>query len=208
MSWDTVVRGAQVGAYIGAGAGLVPLSVGYLCRERRKAILGFLGCILGGAFGGIYAAIAVMAAATAQIVQPQRKVGARTTQWSGLATFTDKLWYGAATCWLFIGMIGTMFVSAAFLTPLVLGVPNSAPRDSVGKIVEPVMLFGGMGLGIVIGFAGVCIISRRFISSATHANWAKAFEASTLNRSRLLRKVACYYYKFLLPSDWPPLREQ
>ena len=208
MSWDTAMRGAQVGVAIGAVAGLVPLGVGYLCREKRKAIAGFLGCALGGAVGGLYAAIAVMAAATAQIVQPQRQAGKRTTLWSGLATMADKLWYGVATLWLFVCMFGTMFVSAAFLTPLVLGVSNCTPRDSIGKIVEPLMLFGGLGLGIVIGFVGVSFISRRFISSTTHTNLATEFEDSTLNRSRFLRKLARYYYGFLLPRDWPSSSEK
>lgn len=207
MSWDTIFRGAQVGVVIGAVAGLVPLGVGYLCREKRKAFAGFLGCTLGGAIGGLYAAIAVMAAATVHIVQPQRHTSERTTQWSGLATIADKLWYGVATVWLFVCMFGTMFVSAAFLTPLVLGVSNCAPRDPIGKVVEPLMLFGGLGLGIVIGFVGVSFISRKFISSTTHTNWATEFEASTLNRSRFLRKIARYYYGLLLPRDWPSMRE-
>jgi hypothetical protein len=208
VSLNSVIHGTLLGIAFGAAAGLVPLCIGYLCREKRKAIVGFLGCVLGGAVGGLYASIAIMAAATAQIVQPQRKISERTTQWTGLATVGDKLWYLAATSWLIVCMFGTMFISAAFLTPLVLGVSNCTPRDSVGKIVEPVMLFGGLGIGIIIGFAGVGFISRRFISSATHGNWAKDFEASTVNRSPLLGKFARYYYEFLLPSDWPSIRKR
>ena len=208
MNWSSVVAGAQVGAAIGAATGLVPLGVGYLCQEKRKAIAGFFGCMLGGAVGGLYAAIAVMVAAIAQIVQLPRQPGERKTQWSGLATVADKLWYLVATCWLFICMFGTMFVFAAFLTPLVLGVPNSAPRDSIGKFVEPMMLFGGLGLGIVLGLVGVSFISRRFISSTTHTNWAKDFEISTLNRSRLMQKVARCFLGLLLPRDWRSLKEQ
>lgn len=208
MSLDTVIDGALLGVAIGAATGLVPLCIGYLCRERRKAIAGFLGCVVAGAMGGLYPSIAIMAAATAQIVQPQRKTNGRTTQWTGLETVADKLWYLAAMSWLFVCMFGIMFISAAFLTPLVLGVSNCTPRDSVGKIVEPVMLFGGMGVGILIGFAGVGLISRRFISSATHSNWLEEFNASPVHHSSLLGKLAFYYYKVLLPSDRPLLRKR
>ncbi len=132
----------------------------------------------------------------------------RTTQWSALATVADKLWYLVATCWLFTCMVGTMFVSAAFWTPLVLGASNCAPKDTIGKIVEPLMLFGGLGVGVAVGFVGVSFISRRFISSITHTNWARDCEASALNHSPLLQKVARHYYGFLLPRNWPWPREQ
>lgn len=202
MNWDAAVQGALVGTYIGAATGLIPLGVGYLCREKRKAIAGFLGCILGGAVGGLYAAIAVMSVSTAQIVQPQRQAGERTTEWTGITTAADKLWFVAAMSWLFFCMFGTMFISAAFLTPLVLCELNWAPGDSIEKIIVLLMLFGGLGLGTVFGFIGASFISRRFISSATHSNWVKDFEASTMNRSRFLRKVARYYYGFLLPREF------
>lgn len=208
MSFDKVMDGAIRGIAIGSAAGLVPLGIGYLCRERRKAVTGFVGCALAGAVGGLAPSIAIMVAATAQIVQPQRTAGARTSEWSALATFADKLWYLAALAWLFVWMIGSMFVSAAFLTPLVLGVSNCAPRDSVGKIIEPGVVFGGLGVGILIGFAGVSFVSRRFMSSATHRNWAERFRASTVHRSPLLRRLAFYYYKFLLPSHDPLLEKQ
>lgn len=208
MSLDTIVHGAQVGLAVGGATGLVPLTVGFLCRERKKAVLGFLGCATGGVVGGIYPAIAVMVLATAKIVQPERQADERATQWSGLATVADKTWYLAAMCWWFVCTIGTMFSSAAFLTPLVLGEPNSAARDSVGKIVEPLMLFGGMGGGMIIGLAGFGFVSRKFLSSITHSNWAKNLEESTMNRSPLLQKVARYYYSFLLPHDWLMLPKQ
>jgi hypothetical protein len=203
VSLNTVINGALLGGALGAATGLVPLCIGFACRERRKAIAGFLGCVAGGAVGGLYPSIAIMAGTTAQIVKPQPKSGERTKRGAGLATMADKLWYFVAVSWLIVWMIGLMFISGAFLIPLVLGVPNDTPLDSVGRIVEPVMLFGGMGVGILIGLAGVSFICRRFLSSATHSNWAEEFNASTLHRSPLLAKLAFYYYKFLLPSDWP-----
>jgi hypothetical protein len=208
MSLEAVLRGTQLDVLIGAVAGLVPLIVGYLCRERRQAITGFLGCMLGGAIGGINVAIAIAAATTTQIVKPVQQVGERANQWSGLATVADKLCYVTAICWLFICTVGTALVSAAFFTPLVLGVPNYVPRDSVGKIMEPLMLFGGFGLGITFGLVGVSFICRRFISSATHSNWAKELESSPLNRSWLLQRIVRYYYGFLLPRDWPFPKQQ
>jgi hypothetical protein len=205
---SAIINGALLGSAWGAATGLIPLCIGFLCRERRKAIAGFVGCVVGGAVGGLYASIAIMAGTTSQIVRPQSKTSERTKKGKGLATVADKLWYFAAGAWLLVWMIGLMFISGAFLIPLVLGVPNDAPRDSVGRIVEPVMLFGGMGVGILIGLAGVSFICRRFLSSATHSNWAEDFNASTLHRSPLLGKLAFYYYKSLLPSDYPLLRKQ
>lgn len=122
-----------------------------------------------------------------------------TSQWSGLATIADRFWFLVMFVCLFICMFGTMLISAAFLTPLVLGVSNCTPRDSVGKIVEPVMLFGGLGLGIIIGFVCVSFISRRFISSETHSNWAKYFESQASNVSPFLRKAVNYVNGLMLP---------
>jgi hypothetical protein len=199
MSLDAAVHGALAGSLIGAAAGLMPLAVGYLCRERRKGIRGFFVCVLAGALGGLYASIAVMTAAAAYVMRPRGDTEAHGTQWSGLAHTADKFWYSIAILWLLVSMFGTMFVSAAYLTPIVRGVPNT--RHS-GGAVELVMLFGGLGLGWVIGFVGASFISRRFISAASHSNWAKSLESSTLNRSPLLRKIARYYYGCLLPRDW------
>lgn len=122
-----------------------------------------------------------------------------TSPWSGLATIADKFWFLVMFVCLFICMFGTMLISAAFLTPLVLGVSNCTPRDSVGKIVEPVMLFGGLGLGIIIGFTCVSFISRRFISAETHSNWAKYFESQALNLPPFLRKTVNYVNGLILP---------
>jgi hypothetical protein len=206
MNLDAAVHGALAGSLIGAAAGLMPLAVGHLCRERRKGIRGFFVCVLAGALGGLYASIAVMVAATAYIMQPQGEAEAHGTQWSGLAHTADKFWYSIGIFWLLVSMCGTMFVSAAFLTPIVRGVPNT--RHSGGTVVELVMLFGGLGLGMIIGFVGVSFISRRFISAASHSNWAKSLETSTMNRSPLLRKIARYYYACLLPRNWPWPRDR
>lgn len=208
MNFDAILRGAQGGLAIGALVGLIPLGVGFLCRERRKALAGFLGCVFGGFVGGIVPAIAIMAMTTAQIVRPGQQTEERTSEWSGLATVTDKVWYLAGMCWFCISTIGTMFVSAAYLSPLVLGEPNSATRASVGKVVEPLMLFGGMGIGLIIGVAGLAFICRRFLSSTTHSNWAKDLEVSTMNRSPFLQKIARYYGGLLLPRGWPGLTKQ
>jgi len=121
------------------------------------------------------------------------------TQWSGLATIADKFWSLVMFVCLFICMFGAMLISAAFLTPLVLGVSNCTPRDSVGKIVEPLMLFGGLGLGIIIGFVCVSFISRRFISAETHSNWAKYFESQASTVPPFLRKAVNYVNGLMLP---------
>lgn len=202
MSLDQAIHGAVVGGAIGFIAGLVPLGIGHYCREKRKGVQSFLACAVAGAIGGTYAAIAIMAASSASIIWPQSEVERPKNEWSGLESIADKAWYLLGFAWLLLSMLVTMIVSAGFLTPLVLGVSNCEPRDSTGNVVEVVMLFGGLLLGIVLGLLGMSLISRRFISAATHENWAKAFESSTLNRSPLLRRVGRYYYELLLPRNW------
>lgn len=192
-------EGARVGVLIGVMAGLVPLGIGYLRREKRKALAAFVGCIVAGAIGGLSASIAVMALGTAQVFRSDAYPVLRKSPWSRLITTTDKFWYLVMTVCLFVGMFGTMFVSAAFLTPLVLGVPNYAPRNSTMKVIEFIMLFGGLGFGTLLGFIGMSFISRRFISSATHSVWAQAFDAQTANFPALLKKVLNYGRQFMLP---------
>ncbi|ADE13065.1 hypothetical protein [Sideroxydans lithotrophicus] len=123
------------------------------------------------------------------------------SQWSGLATIADKFWFLVMFACLFVCMFGTMLISAAYLTPLVLGVSNCTPRDSVGKIVEPVMLFGGLGLGIILGLICVSFISRKFISAETHGHWAKSFEAQASSQPLLLGKAMRYVNRLMLPRE-------
>ena len=117
----------------------------------------------------------------------------RNTKGAGLATVGDKLWFLVA------------YVSGEYLTPLVLDVSHSTPKNRV--IIETAVLFGGLGAGIVLGVIGLSFISRRFFSYATHANFAKAFEASVKNRSSFPRKIRRFYFGLVLPRDWPLVKD-
>ena len=203
---NPILHSTLLGIGIGAVFRLVPLGLGYRASKRRQGIGGFIGCVIAGAFGGLYPAMALMAAFSLQLMQPAPARGDAATEWSGLASTADKSWYGLGMCLLFVCMIGTMFVSAAFFTPLTRGLPNCAPGDPLGDIVEPVMLFGGMGLGMAIGCVAFSFISRRCISSATHANWASRYEEGAAQGSALIEKLVAFYYKMMLPADWPLVR--
>jgi hypothetical protein len=196
-----VVDSAVLGAMYGAGTGLIPLGVGYLRKMPRKALGGFLLCLVGGALGGLYAAIAAMAVITMHLLRPDGESGGKSTSGGQPASARDALWIAIAIFWFLLSVGAVMFVSAAYLTPLVLGVPNSASRDALGEIVEPVLLFGGLAAGMLLGLAGVSYISRRHISSATHDKWVAQYHASGVDRSSLLGRLETCSYKLLLPPD-------
>ena len=203
MNWEAVIRGAQVGCLIGAANGLVPLATGYLCKKSRLGVHGFLACLIGGAVGGLPAAVAVMGLTTAQILQPDQSAKTPMSNWSRLATTSDKLWYAVAALLIVASLGVCMFASAAYLTPLILGVPNSTPRGAIGKVVDLSMLFVSSVIGFLIGIAVLSVICRRFISFATHKNWAEDFERSSHRHLPVIGKIVRWYQRAHLPTNWP-----
>lgn len=206
MNWNGAIRGAQLGMVVGAAIGTVPLVVGCLIREYRKAAVAFLGTLLGGTLGGLYGAIAVGSMALATFFRRENQPVARATQWASLSTTSDKVWWTVAALWAFVCLIGAMFVSAAFVEPGVLSFLGYGRKDPAVKIVEPVLLFSGLIVGICVGLWGVSLISRKLLSSATHRALAEDMQASALNSSPALGWVMRRYYGLLLPTSQPGFR--
>jgi len=121
--------------------------------------------------------------------------------WSDSTSIADKFWYSLMIACLFVFTFGTMLVAALFLPPLILAVPNSNSRDSLGSFVDVIALFGGMGLGFFLGLFCASFISRKFISAETHAHWAKFFREQVSSFPPFLRRCANYINGFMLPRE-------
>ncbi len=206
MNWSGAIRGAQLGMMMGAAIGAVPLVVGCLMREYRKAVVAFLVTLLAGTLGGLYGAIAAAAMALTTIFRPASQSRERATQWASISTKSDKVWWIAAALWAFVCLIGAMFVSAAFVEPSVLSALGYGRKDPAVKLIEPSLLFGGMAVGIGVGLWGVSLISRNFLSSVTHQKLAEDMQTSVLNGPRPLGWIVRRYYGLLLPVRGAELR--
>jgi uncharacterized membrane protein YjgN (DUF898 family) len=69
-----------------------------------------------------------------------------------------------------------MFVFAAYLTPALLGSPNSLPRQGADSAIEFLMLFAGLALGMLVAIGIFCAFARSFLSEASHQRWAAQLE--------------------------------
>ncbi len=202
MNWSSAIRGAQLGMAVAAMLGAIPLIVGCLLREYKKAGIAFAGTLLAGTLGGLYAAIAAMTLAMATFSQRKTQPEERGTQWARMATKTDKLWWTVAGIWVGLSLLGTMLLSAFFAEPLVLIALGYDRKDSDVKIIEPMMFFGSMAIGAFVGLWGASLICRNLLSAATHQNLERDMRTSTLNRSRTLAWfVRCYYGLLLAPTE-------
>jgi hypothetical protein len=206
MSWGGAILGAQVGITVGAALGTIPFVVGCLIREYKRTGIAFVGTLLAGTLGGLYGAIPAMALALATLLQRQDQPEPGPTQWAQLVTVTNKIWWTVAALWIGICMSGAMFVAGAFAEPVVLSVLGYGRKDPAVKLVEPILVFGGMATGVCVGIWGAGVISRNLLSSATHQNMTEAMQASSLNRSRALAWIVRRYYGLLLPPKSLGLR--
>ena len=71
-----IFYGAIVGAVVGLLLGLVPLVLGFKRGQRRLGILGFLCCLVGGAFASVILSIPSVIIFTWLIVSKSRNAGA------------------------------------------------------------------------------------------------------------------------------------
>lgn len=211
MNWDAVVPAGGIGAIFGASVGLVPLILGYRRQRKGAGIVSFLACIINGflfyiatgAVGSIIASVIVMLVTTVDILKVRHQV-----QKQSFATGRDKLWFLVGFLWWWgICMEGTLWISTKYLTPLVLGISHSTPKDATGRALETAMIYGSMGVGTILGLVGISFISRRIISAETHANWDKEYKMHMENGWPILRKFRRMYFQFLLPRDWPSMKK-
>ena len=77
MNWNAAIHGAQVGMVMGAAFGSIPLVVGLLIREYKKAGIAFFCTLLAGALGGMYGAIVAVVLTVSRLVGPRDRADAR-----------------------------------------------------------------------------------------------------------------------------------
>jgi hypothetical protein len=71
-TWQGFFAAAGGGALAGGGVGLVPLAIGLMRRKTKVAVGVFAACVVGGAIGGIFAAIAGMAVGLAALMRREK----------------------------------------------------------------------------------------------------------------------------------------
>jgi Ni,Fe-hydrogenase I cytochrome b subunit len=116
-------------------------------------------------------------------------------------TLSDVAWSLVFLALLIVCMVGGMFAGAAYVTPAVLGSANVLPRQGFAKLVEVVGLFGGMAGGIGLALLVICLISRRFISLATHQRWTAQLENGAPALNPLGLKLSRFLMKYMQPRQ-------
>src|SRR5882762_3322780 len=91
-------------------------------------------------------------------------------------TATDNRWAVFALFVIVLCVGGCIFVAAAYVTPAVLGSSNAAPRQGIEKVVEGLLLFGGMAFGLVLAIVAIAFATRRLVDSQTFDRWSAQIE--------------------------------
>lgn len=112
----------------------------------------------------------------------------------------DIAWSVTSVLLLLICGPGLMFLSAAYLTPLALGVANCAPHSAAEQVIEFVLLFGGLGVGSAVALGILGVVSRRYISLPTHQRWVAQFHQGASKLPYLNRKMGYLVLKIMSPT--------
>jgi hypothetical protein len=94
-------------------------------------------------------------------------------------------------------MSGAMILAVAYLTPAILGSPNSLPRQGLEALVEFALLFGGMGVGMLVSLLLFFFLTCRFLGAETRLRWQLQFEGGAANMSPLHRALGRFVMKHL-----------
>jgi hypothetical protein len=127
---------------------------------------------------------------------------------AGQISTADKIWWGAGRFWLAAWMVVSAYISVVFLPTLVCNALNIASKATIAKIVELGLPFVGLGFGVAVGMAGLSFISRRFISSAMHADFEQEYERSAEPPSSFWGRFEYRFYRAILPLNWALRRRQ
>ena len=114
---------------------------------------------------------------------------------------TDKLWALAFGAVLLIFGPGAMFVAAAYVTPALLGTPNSAPRQGLQTLAEGAILFGGLFLGMAVAFGIMIVAARCFMTAETYNRWQKQDEDPDL--PRIHKVFSVFFLRAIRPLRKP-----
>lgn len=113
------------------------------------------------------------------------------------------MWWRAGRFWLIACLAVSGYVSVVFLPPFACEALRIASNGAVAKIVQIALPCAGLGFGAAVGMAGLSFISRRFVSPATHADLARQYERNAELPSSAWGRCEYYFYKAILPPDWP-----
>jgi hypothetical protein len=72
-TWQGFLAAAGGGALVGSAAGAFPLLIGLIRRKAKLAAGVFTICVIAGAIGGVYAAIAAMALGLADLLRRNKQ---------------------------------------------------------------------------------------------------------------------------------------
>lgn len=103
---------------------------------------------------------------------------------------------------MLISMSGSMFVAAAYLTPLVLQTANCAPRDSLGSVIEIAFLFGGMFFGISMALLILALLTRNFLDVKMYGKWLQQYNSGKLNLPKHKQLIVEYVFNIMAPRGY------
>jgi len=115
-------------------------------------------------------------------------------------TASDIGWMVLFMVLFLLSVVGGMLIFSAYLTPAVLGTPNSVPRVGLEKLVEFVLLFGGMALSMGAALLVFCLLARRFLSSSSYERWALQLENGADRFHPIQLSVARHVMNFIKPG--------
>ena len=94
---------------------------------------------------------------------------------------------------------GSMFAIGAYVTPLVLGSPNSSQRHGIEIFVEVGLILGGMILGMLVTIIVFSFFTRRFLSKESHRRWTHQFENDKSVYPSLIKAFGMTLLKYMQP---------
>ncbi len=116
-------------------------------------------------------------------------------------THSDVGWVALFMALLLSLSFGGMFFGAAYVTPAVLGSPNSMPRHGIGAFVEIAILFCGMLFGMVAALGIFGFLTRRFLSRESYQRWALQFENGASKLPRFQVQLGRHIIKHMRPRN-------
>ena len=114
-------------------------------------------------------------------------------------TREDVAWVALMGLLVLPALFISMFTAAAYVTPWLLGVANCTEKDPLGKAIEFHMLFGGLIVGLMLGFGLFGILARTFASADTRNRWKEQFENGSARLPSYQKRLGHYFLRALDP---------
>lgn len=114
-------------------------------------------------------------------------------------TASDIGWMVLFMMLFLFSVVAGMFIFSAYLTPVVLGSPDSVPRTGLEKLVEFALLFGGLAFGMCAALLAFCLLARRFLGSSSYERWTLQLENGADRFHPIQLSVARHVMNFIKP---------